>query len=133
METLFFWRRAMSTSRRHLWGALAFAAAMLLAIPWSARRQATRSRLAIVPALLWLALTGSALLDSGETLDGVVTVDGITLRSADSDGAPATLASPLPAGAEIEILEQRQSWSRIVLADGTRGWVKSHTVEKVAP
>ena len=133
VETLFFWHQTMSTARRHLLGAVFFAVAMLLVIPWSSRRQATRTRLAVVAGLLWLALTGSALLDAGDTRAGVVTVDGVTLRSADSDGAPAALASPLPAGAEIEIIEQRQSWSRIALADGTRGWLKSHTVEQIVP
>ena len=133
METLFFWHQTMSTARRHLLGAVFFAVAMLLVIPWSSRRQATRTRLAVVAGLLWLALTGSALLDAGDTRAGVVTVDGVTLRSADSDGAPAALASPLPAGAEIEVIEQRQSWSRIALADGTRGWLKSHTVEQIVP
>lgn len=133
VETLFFWHRTMSTTMRHLWGAVAFAVAVLLITPWTLWRQATRTHLAVLAGLLWLALTGSALLDSVTTRDGVVAVDGITLRSADSDGAPAALASPLPAGAEIEIHEQRQNWSRIALADGTRGWVKSHTVERVMP
>ena len=39
----------------------------------------------------------------------------------------------LPAGGEIEVVEQRESWSRIALADGTRGWLKSHAVEQVVP
>ena len=78
-------------------------------------------------------MTGSALLDAGATRAGVVTLDGVTLRSADSDGAPAALASPLPAGGEIEVIEQRESWTRIALADGTRGWLKSHAVEQVVP
>jgi hypothetical protein len=133
VETLFFWHQTMSPTRRHLWGAVAFAVAMLLVTPWSMWRQAARTRLAVIFALLWMGLTGSALLEADAGSDGVVTVDGLTLRSADSNGAPAALASPLPAGAEIEILEQRQSWSRIALADGTRGWLKSHAVERVVP
>lgn len=133
VETLFFWHQTMSTAWRHLWGAVAFAVAMLLVIPWSTWRQATRTRLAVVAALLWLAMTGSALLDAGATRAGVVTLDGVTLRSADSDGAPAALASPLPAGGEIEVIEQRESWTRIALADGTRGWLKSHAVKQVVP
>jgi hypothetical protein len=133
VQTLFFWHQTMSAARRYLWGAVAFAMAALLVTPWSTRRQGTRMRLAVVPALLWLALTGSALLDPDATRDGIVVVDGVSLRSADSDGAPAALGLPLPAGAEIEVLEKRDAWTRIALADGTRGWLKSHAVEQVVP
>jgi len=44
------------------------------------------------------------------------------------------LCAPWPtSGAELAVLEERDSWSRVTLADGTRGWLRSHTIERVVP
>ena len=40
-------------------------------------------------------------------------------------------AHPLPAGAEVVILETRDGWLRIALADGTPGWVRANSVAPV--
>jgi SH3-like domain-containing protein len=60
-------------------------------------------------------------------------MDGSTLRSADSAGAPLAFANPLPAGTEVAIVEDRDNWVRIVLADGSRGWMTASAIERVTP
>lgn len=70
---------------------------------------------------------------AGHAHETVVIEDGAVLRSADSFGAPAALANPLPAGAELRTLETRGSWVRVSLADGTRGWLTAGTIEQVEP
>jgi len=105
----------------------------LLLAPWPGRRRRLLRRCAIPFLLIWIAMAGSTLLESDPALEAVVMVDGTFLRSADSLGAPPSLSNPLPAGTEVQIIENREAWARISLADGTRGWVGSSTVESLAP
>ena len=131
LDSLFFWHYSLSIAERHLIGALAFALGALLLAPWSAHR-ARAFRSAAVPFLfVWIAATGSALLTGADARSAVVLSDATVLRSADSLGAPPTLGNPLPAGAELGILESRDAWTRVALSDGTRGWVASSAIEAV--
>lgn len=132
MDSLFFWHRALSAPARHLVGAMAFFAAVLLIVPWGVRPRLLR-RLAVLPALVWIGMLASVLLEDPPRNDAVVLTDGTPLLSADSTGAPPALTHPLPAGAEVALIETRDAWTRISLADGTKGWVPSSTVERVLP
>ncbi len=70
-DTLFFfhdWPR----SRKLVVGAFAFAFAVLLVVPWSGRRRRGLAMLAILPAIAWLALVASVLLEDHHTDDAVV-------------------------------------------------------------
>lgn len=131
---LFFhrWPRA----QRMLVGAIAFAIAVLLVIPWSTRsggrRHKTLGALAVLPFAIWLAMLVSVLAEDRRTDDAIV-MDAVVMRAADSAGAPAALTQPLPRGAEVTILEQRAAWIRIRIANGTAGWVPSGAIERVRP
>jgi len=133
LDSLFFWHHRLAVSLRLLLGALAFAAAVLLLAPWPVRRPRLLRRLAIPFLLIWIAMAGSTMLEPDPSRDAVVVADGTFLRSADSLGAPPSLSNPLPAGTEVRIIENRAAWTRITLADGTRGWVGSSAVESVVP
>ncbi len=137
LDTLLFWERTFSMGERYLIGACAFAIAVLLAMPWPftilhSRRNAIR-RAALLVAAIWLAATASAWFGSEAQRSAVVIMDGSTLRSADSAGAPLAFANPLPAGTEVAIVEDRDNWVRIVLADGSRGWMTASAIERVTP
>ncbi|WP_428096265.1 BatD family protein [Candidatus Rariloculus sp.] len=132
LDSLFFWHHSLAAAERHLIGAFAFAFGVLLLAPWSARRARVLRRAAVPLLIVWIGATGSAILAAGDSRDAVVLSDGTVLRSADSLGAPPTLGNPLPAGAELSILETREAWTRIALTDGTRGWVASSTIESVS-
>ena len=82
---------------------------------------------------VWIVAAGSAVLTGDAPDDAVVVTDGVTLRSADSTGASPTFANPLPAGTEVGIVEVRDAWVRVALADGTRGWLAASSVEAVTP
>ena len=133
LDSLFFWHHRLAVSQRLVIGALAFAVGVLLLAPWPFRRRRLLRRCAIPFLLIWIAMAGSAWLESDPSRDAVVMTDGTFLRSADSLGAPPSLSKPLPAGTEVRIVENRAGWTRIDLADGTRGWVGSSTVESVVP
>lgn len=130
-DTLFFfhdWPR----SRRLLVGAFAFAAAILLLVPWRGRRHRALAGLALLPAAIWIAMTLSLLLENRHVDDAVV-IDDAVLRAADSAGAPAALSQPLPRGAEVTIVEHRDQWTKVRLAGGASGWIPSGAVERIAP
>jgi hypothetical protein len=65
--------------------------------------------------------------------DDAIVIDGVTLRAADSVGAPAAISQPLPRGAEVTILERRAAWTRVEIASGQSGWVPEGAVERVHP
>ena len=133
LDSLLFWRDLFSVAQRYWIAAGAFALAVLLLTPWSTRRVRLLRRLSVVPIAVWAVAAGSALLSQSAPPEGVVVVDGASLRSADSTGARLAFAHPLPAGAEVTILETRDGWLRIALADGTPGWIMANSVAPVHP
>ena len=62
----------------------------------------------------------------------VLTGNEVLARSADSSLAPLALPEPLPAGVEVDLLEQRAEWSRVRLANGREIWVRSSSVTAVS-
>ena len=131
LDSLFFWRSRLSVAQRHWVGAGAFGLAVALAIPWSRRRAKALRRLAAVPFVVWATATGSAMLSTEVSDAGVLLADGAVLRSADSVGAPPAFGNPLPSGTELTVLEERATWVRAALADGTQGWLPSRGIARV--
>jgi hypothetical protein len=129
-ETLFFFHSSWSRDQRLVVGAAAFALMVLLFVPWGGKRRTWAIAVAIVPALTWVAMTVSLVVEDRHSADAVVMQASI-LRSADSAGAPPRLSSQLPAGVEVVIVERRDDWTRIRLPDGTAGWLPAGTVERV--
>ncbi len=133
LDSLLSWRRHMSARQWHWVGAGAFALAVAMLTPWSRRRARLMRRVALLPIAGWAIALGAAVFGNAGAGAAVVLADGVTLRSADSAGAPPTFAYPLPAATEITILEQRDAWLRIALADGTGGWAPASAVAWVRP
>lgn len=130
-DTLLFFHH-WPAARKMIVGAAAFAVAILLLVPWSGRRRRGLVGLAVIPFAVWLAMIASVVLEDHHADDGVV-MDDVVMRAADSAGAPAALAQPLPRGTEVTLLERREAWSRIQIANGTSGWVPSGAVERIVP
>ena len=131
LDSLLFWRSRTTPAQLYLVGAVAFAIGVLLLAPWS-RRAPRWLRAAAAPAMVvWIAASASALLADDQANAAVVLVDGATLRSADSTGASPAFANPLPAGTELTVVEARDSWLRVALADGTPGWLAASAVSMV--
>ena len=128
-EALFFFHE-WTRPRRLLVGAAAFALAVLLCAPWSPRRRRLWTGLAVAPAVVWIAMTASVLVEEDRSADAVI-VESAVLRAADSPGAPPALTQPLPPGAEVAVLERRGGWSRVALAGGTTGWLADGALEPV--
>ena len=133
LDSFLAWRDQFSAQQWHWVGAGGFALAVLMATPWSRRRTAKLRRLAVLPLAAWGVALAAATLGDGQGDAAVVLADGTTLRSADSAGAPPTFAHALPAATEVTVLEERDAWVRIALADGTRGWLPARALARVRP
>ncbi|MFV1967098.1 MAG: hypothetical protein ACC628_16850 [Pirellulaceae bacterium] len=135
LDTFFAWALRLSHAERRNAAAVTFlATAALLAISIRWRRTAYRT-MAIFPAVAWIFFTTTLLLDARHDASraAVVTVAEVVARSADSAHAPARFAQPLVSGTELEILERRDTWCHVQLANGRDAWLPSSSVEEVRP
>ncbi|MCY4012736.1 MAG: BatD family protein [Gammaproteobacteria bacterium] len=133
LDSLMFWRNRLTAAQLLVVGGVGFALAVLVLVPWRGRPPPWRRAIAVLAAGLWFAATASALLVASDGDAAVVVLDGATLRSADSVGASPTYPNPLPAGTEVTVVEDRATWLRVALADGTQGWLSANGVARVDP
>lgn len=133
LDSLFLWHRTVPGSLRSLLAAACFAiAALLLAAAIRFELPALRNA-AVLPALAWIAIAGASVLDSrGEARDAAVVTRESVARAADSALAPSAFPQPLPAGVELRILEEREPWLRVRLANGRDAWLQSSQLSRVA-
>ena len=131
LDSLLFWRGRMTASQLHLVAAGAFAIGSMALAVWLLTGRRGLRTLAGPVLLVWVAAAASAWTARPRAGDAVVVADDVTLRSADSAGAAPTFSHPLPAGTEVMIVEARDAWMRITLADGTAGWLAAGAVERV--
>ena len=125
VDTLFFWRTLLSRRQVALLAASCFfAAAILWAVGYLVRSGLVRS-LTFAPLLVWAILGLSWWMPgTSQRSDAVIVVANTVLYSADSENAAPRLSEPLPDGAEVKILQQRERWTEIQVA-GRTGWVRS--------
>ncbi len=130
LSTLFFLNRSFAPATRLLLAALCFALGACLVLPW--RRESRRALifLSIIPFALWIWLLSSVFTEHNSENDGIV-MQEVPLRTADSNGASSLLPYPLPPGTEPTIVESRQHWSQVSLANGQQGWIPASSFEKV--
>lgn len=124
-DDFFFWHKSWSADERTGIAAFCFLLAGILAAI-AIRWQSSLARaLAFLPALLWLSLMASLGIDrwAENGRDAVVMIDETIARAADSANAPARFASALAEGTEVRVLEMRERWARIALADGQDAWI----------
>jgi len=135
LDTFFFWHRSLSAAERSAASALCFllaALALAAAIRWPGR---LARGLAIVLGTVWLGLVASLAVEahSGPRRDAVMTADETPARASDSANAPARFPDPLPGGTEVEVIELRDRWARIRLANDRDAWVSRQSFELVFP
>ena len=131
--TFLGWSDALSGTER---GTLA-AVMYLIGIAFLAQsirgRKTLFRNLAVLPLTVWLVLVGTLVFNRTDShpTEAVITVPETIARAADSNRAPVRFRQPLPAGAEVRMLESREQWSHIQLADGRDAWIQSSGLESV--
>ena len=135
LDTFFAWSGRLSLTEFQTLAAAAFliaAALLAAAIRW---RQPVLRNLAVLPGLAWLSFLGAILFLALTNKDdgAVLSLPEVIARSADSAGASPRFPQPLPGGTEVQVLETRDEWTRVRLADGRDAWLPRSAVEVVAP
>jgi len=133
IDTFLFWTRMFSIPVQAIVASLFFALASMLfaaAIRW---KLTWAGNLAIVPLVIWVTMTVSILVQSSSTgaTEMVVVADEAVGYSADSTGSPPRFAEPLPGGVEVKLIEDRNGWSHVRLADGRDAWLRRATLQPV--
>jgi len=133
VDTFLFWTRMYSIRSQAVAASIFFAAGSLLlgvAIRFKHRWAAS---LAILPLVIWAAMTASIVWDVSHTgaVDMVVVAHEAIGHCADSAGSPPRFSEPLPGGAEAQLIETRDGWAHVRLADGRDAWLRLATLEPV--
>ncbi len=131
-QRLLFYRQIDPRTRATI-AAVCFAAMAACVVLSVRRREGAFRGLAIAFGLAWASGLASLVYDARAGRDdlAVVIADEVAARSADSSLSPLALPEPLPAGVEVEILEERGGWARVRLANGRDVWVRASVVERV--
>lgn len=122
-DSFFFWTETVSPERISLTAAISFAIAVLLFVVGVLKQQTLVRNLAVLPLLLWVVLLSSRFATTGQPTKDLVITSETTLYSADSENSPARVSKPLPSGAEVQILEERDRWLEIKIPGNVSGWI----------
>lgn len=133
LDSFFSWHSSMKVDSQAGLAALFFVLAALgfaFAIHW---RSGMIRNLSFFPLLLWGGLLISVLiqLTGGNRPQGVLVANESIARAADSVNSPMRFSQPLPAGTEVEILDVRDPWAKISMANGRDAWIFASSYELV--
>jgi tetratricopeptide (TPR) repeat protein len=130
--SLFVWHTTLARQERALVASLCFLVGGVLIACGVRFQQSAFRNAAWLPGLLCLAFVASLLIDREAAAgEAVVVAEEALLRVADSPLAPAALPRPLPAGAELRVLEARPPWLRVRLANGRDAWLGDDAVARI--
>lgn len=135
VDTLFFWQRSVSAAQLQAATAIGFLVLAALVAVTLALRSRTSRAAAWLAGLVWLGLLGSTLVKQFSGSSGtaaVVIADEVIARAADSFNAARRFQQPLPAGTELDILERRDQWTRVRLANGREAWLPASAIATIA-
>ena len=87
----------------------------------------------MLAGVVWVAALASVFAPSNEggARTVVVTADAAWARSSDSARAPRALPERMPSGTEATLLERRDEWSRVRLANGRDVWMRGSALTAV--
>ncbi|MHC4066533.1 MAG: SH3 domain-containing protein, partial [Planctomycetota bacterium] len=89
---------------------------------------------AMVCLLVWVTLAisvGAGLKTSAAHREGVITAAEVVVRKGNGEGYEPQFEQPLGEGVEFEMLEQRDDWLHVRLADGKEGWIRLREAELI--
>lgn len=135
-KTLFFWHYDLSTRVRSLLFAFFYLSFWLAAtlFLWK-RKKGLRLLTAstLFCAFLFLASLLVGNFAARRKQEGVITAAQVMARKGDSESYQPSFKEPLHAGTEFNLVENREQWLYIELADGRRCWIPANTAELVVP
>ena len=133
-KTLFFWHYDLSSQTRIFLFSIFFVAVWLIAILRRFFRQ-SMLRWGLVFAVGLAVLLGGSLIAEAVTrvriTPGVIIDTVVTARKGNSEAYAQSFTEPLHAGTEFELIEKRDAWYYVRLADGRTCWIPAKSAELV--
>lgn len=132
IENTFFWHYNFSSKVRFWLFYSSYALLWLIISIYF--KNARQSRTLLISLIIIPAVIGSSIIihqfsDYGQR--GVVTAETAVARKGDNYAYEPAFNGPLHAATEFSCLEQRGSWSLLLLEDGEQCWVQSDTIKLV--
>lgn len=134
LRILFFWHYDFSGRIRSIVFGVLFVAVWLLATLRVFVRKAWLGRIIAIFAVLSVMLLGSLLVETVNARSnkpGVIISVQTVARKGDSEGFEKSFTEPLHAGTEFILIEDRDKWLNIELADGRTCWIPSRDAELI--
>lgn len=136
LETLLFWHYDIPTSVR-LWLFAACWAGLWGGLAWRLLHPGALGRIAPLSLGAASLLLGGSLgfeaAAEAQERHVVVTALETTARRGDGANYEPAFRDPLHAGAELELLEERDGWMQVRLPDGRSCWIQRTDAEAVRP
>jgi len=126
LKTLFFWHYDLAPKTQLSLFAVCF---MVLCVSASVRiftRRAVLTWCLVISAIGGTLFFGSLLTDvvtQGRNPSGVIVASEVVARKGDGLTYDPSFKSPLHAGTEFDLIEDRSDWWHIELSDGRRCWI----------
>lgn len=133
LRTLFFWHYDLPSSvRMKIFAGFYIAFWLLAGLTYASPLVMPKWPL-VLSLLLAVSLGGSLLFDRSDRAlpRGVLVAPEVIARKGDSTSYQPSFQAPLHPGTEFAILEDRDTWLHIELADGRQCWVATDSVEKI--
>ncbi len=124
-DTLFFWQNWLApTVQAGLAAISLLVAAVCISLAILLKKKAL-ALCSLGPLAVWAILFAGSSWDVRNTSRcvAIVTADECILRTADSALAPPRLNRPLPAGAELPVLQEQTDWIEVE-TNGRSGWLQ---------
>ena len=135
LKTLLFWHYDFSIKTRFLLACITFAVACLALtfLLWRGRNNFIVTTAAVC-GVIFICLFGSVVLSRVKMASrtcGVVVAGEVIARQGDGENYMPSFKEPLHAGTEFELLESRDSWLHIKLADESQAWIETGAAELI--
>jgi len=131
LRTLFFWHYDLSAKLRVVLLVGSLAVLWTVASIRIFRRHASLSWAAVVSAVVAGLFLGSLLVEAvtaARTTSGVILAAEVVARKGDGESYEPSFKTPLHAGTEFDVIEDRGDWHYVELHDGRRCWVPTRAV-----
>ncbi len=128
LKTFFFWHYDFSQKTKFVIISLSWFVLLLLITVWVWKGRYSGALAGTLFCLLVaMVFCTSLLLDNYQQKNnqrGVIVADEIIARQGDGENYPKSFERPLHAGTEFQLLESRNGWFHIELANGQDAWIK---------
>lgn len=132
LRTVFFWHYSWPLRVRRTAAMIFYGSFWLLLAVRALWPRLNAGYSVLVCLVLWVLLGASVaihLRTQSRPTEGVLVTNDVVVRKGNGEGYDPQFRQPLHEGVEFRVIEQRDGWLRIELADGNQGWVRSREVE----